>query len=303
MARLVGVALLTATVPGASLLLLQGMPNPAQAQEVALEIRSAHGSSFVPALQSKRPLFILALGSDARPGQDVERSRADSIHLIGLDVKRNRATILGFPRDSWVPIPGHGTSKITTALFLGGPDLVVRTIESLTGIRIDFYVLTSFWGLEHMVDGIGGLEVDVPFDMNDRSSGSNFSKGRQKLNGKEALAFSRDRHSVPNGDFTRSANQGRLLLAALKKLRANFHDDPGRLFTWIGVGWRNIRTDLGFQTLLDLGLTATQIRPNKVDNLVVPASVGTVGAQSVVFVSSSAQSIFADMRADGVVGK
>jgi LCP family protein required for cell wall assembly len=296
-------ALLVASVPAASLLLLQGMPNPVHAQEAAVEIHSAHGSSFVPALSAKRPLFILVLGSDARAGQNVERSRADSIHLIGVDVKRKRASILGFPRDSWVSIPGYGTAKINTAMYAGGPELMVRTIESLTGIRIDFYVLTSFVGLRAMVSGIGGLEVDVPYAMHDRHSGSNFSAGNQTLNGKEALAFSRDRHSVPGGDIGRSKNHGRLLLAALKKLRSGFEEDPGRLFTWIGVGWRHVRTDLSFQTLLDLGLTATQVASKNVDNRVVPASVGTVGSQSVVFISSSASSLYRDMRADGTIGK
>jgi polyisoprenyl-teichoic acid--peptidoglycan teichoic acid transferase len=301
--RLAGLALLASTVPAASLILVQGMPNPVHAQETALEIHSAHGSSFVPALSGKRPLFILVLGSDARPGQNAERARADSIHIVGIDVKKKRASILGFPRDSWVSIPGYGMAKINTALFVGGPKLVVQTIENITGIRIDFYILTSFWGLEGLVNGIGGLEVDVPYGMHDRFSGSNFSAGKQKLSGKEALSFSRDRHSVPNGDFSRSMNQGRLLVAALKKLRSGFEKDPGLLFTWIGVGWRHVRTDLSLQTLLDLGLTATQISSGKVDNRVVPASVGTVGAQSVVFISSSASSLYRDMRADGVIGK
>lgn len=302
-ARAATLTLLAATLPAASILLVDGMPNPAFAQEPAVEIQSAHGSSFVPALQARRPLFILVLGSDARPGQRVDRGRADSIHLLGVNVKNRKATLLGFPRDSWVSIPGHGTAKITTAMYLGGPELMVQTIESVTGIRIDFYVLTSFEGLKRMVEGIGGLEVDVPYPMHDSFSGSNFSAGLQKFNGKEALAFSRDRHSAAGGDFGRSKNQGRLLLAALRKLRDGFDEDPGLLFTWIAVGWRNVRTDLSFSTLLDLGLTATLIAPKDVKNRVVPASVGSVGDQSVVFISASASATYADMRADGVIGK
>jgi anionic cell wall polymer biosynthesis LytR-Cps2A-Psr (LCP) family protein len=126
-----------------------------------VEIHSVHGRSFVPALEGKRPLFILALGSDARPGGPVERSRSDSIHLIGVNTKSHRATILGFPRDSWVNIPGHGTDKITTAMYFGGPALIVQTIEQITGIQIDFWVLTTFVGLRTMVGKIGGLDVVV----------------------------------------------------------------------------------------------------------------------------------------------
>lgn len=301
--RFVSIPLLVALAAGASILLIDGMPDIASAQTPAVEIHAAHEGSFVPTLESRGPLFILVLGSDARLGERVDRARADSIHLVGVNMRKKRATILGFPRDSWVPIPGNGTTKINTAMYLGGPDLMVQTIESLTGIRIDYYVLASFGALTRMVDGIGGLKVDVPYAMHDSHSGTNFSPGEQRLNGKKALAFARDRHSTPGGDFGRSANQGRLILAALKKLQANFEDDAGRLFTWIRVGWRNLRTDLSFPTLLDLALTATEVESKGVNNLVVPATVGTVGAQSVVYISSSAASMYADMRADGIIDK
>lgn len=267
-----------------------------------VQIHSAHGASYVPALQGRRPLFILALGSDARPGESVTGQRSDSIHLIGVDLKRRRATILGFPRDSWVHIPGHGTTKINTAMTLGGPSLTVRTVESITGIRIDFWMLTSFGGLRRMVNGIGGLKVYVPRPMHDPFSGADFSKGLHRFNGSKALAFARDRHDVPGGDLGRSANQGRLLLAALSRLHKVFDDNPGTIFKWIAVGWRNIRTDLSVTTLLDLALTATQVPPKNVKNLVVPATIGQVGSASVVFISSSARQIFADMQADGAVG-
>lgn len=267
-----------------------------------LEIRSAHGASYVPALAGRRPLFILALGSDARGGQRIAGQRADSIHLVGIDVRRRRATILGFPRDSWVRIPGHGTTKINTALALGGPKLVVRTIESMTGIRIDFWVLTSFDGLIRMVNGIGGLRVYVPRRMNDRYSGANFRKGVNRFTGRQALAFARDRHDVPGGDFGRSANHGKLMLAALAKLHRVFDDDPGKIFHWIVVGWRNVRTDLSLNTILDLAFTATSIPAKNVRNLVVPGRTGSAGGASVVFISSSARRIYADMRRDGVVG-
>jgi LCP family protein required for cell wall assembly len=301
--RLGAIVLLLVVVAAAAVLGIREMPNPAQASEPAVEIQSAHGASFVPALEGKRPLFILALGSDARPGENISRMRADSIHLIGVNPRQRRATILGFPRDSWVSIPGYGVAKINTAMTLGGPPLMVRTIENLTGIRIDFWLLTSFNGLIRMVDGIGGLKLHIPRAMRDEASGSNFSAGRHHLTGEEALAFARDRHSVPGGDFGRSLNHGRLFLAALTKLRSGFDRNPGKLFRWITVGWRNVRTDLGLETLVDLGLTATQVRPSRVNNLLVPAAVGTVGPQSVVFLSPRAPSVYADMRADGVVGR
>ncbi len=265
-----------------------------------LQIRSAHGASFLPALEGRRPLFILAIGSDARPGQAPQSTRADSIHLIGMDLRRRRATILGFPRDSYVPIPGHGTDKINSALFLGGPELVVQTIENLTGIRVDFWALTGFQGFVRFWNDVGPIEVDVPRPMFDAASGANFTAGKHDFMGREALAFARDRHDVPGGDIGRSENHGRLLMEALaafsKKLKAN----PAELLLWMSAGWRSVTTDISPTELFDLALTVAQFKGKAVNNMVVPSSTGTAGAASVVFISSSASAIYADMRADGV---
>jgi LCP family protein required for cell wall assembly len=284
--RVIGLALVVVALSSAAVVRLNLQGQPTAAAHDVVEIHSAHGTSFVPALQGKRPLFILALGSDARPGQQVERERADSIHIIGVDVANHRATILGFPRDSWVPIPGHGTSKINTAMSFGGPRLLISTLENLTGIRI--------------VNRIGPLKVHVLQGMHDRYSGADFAPGIHKFRGDQALAFARDRHDVPQGDISRSANQGRLLQAALSKLRQDFAKDAASLFIWMATGWRNVHTDLSPATILDLALTATQIHPSQVNNLVVPSSTGSVGAQSVVFIQSGARTIYADMRADGI---
>jgi polyisoprenyl-teichoic acid--peptidoglycan teichoic acid transferase len=265
-------------------------------------LRAAHGASFVPALEGKRPLFILALGSDARPGQGIEHERSDSIHLIGVNTKTHQASILGFPRDSWVNIPGHGTGKITTAMVFGGPELMVQTIEDITGIQIDFWALTSFWGLRNMVDAVGGLTVDVPTDMHDDFSGADFTAGQHHLNGTKALSFARDRHDVPGGDLGRSKNQGILMLSALTKLHRVFDKNPAALFTWVAVGWRWLHTDLDVGTLLQLALTATTIPPDSVNNVVVPATTGSVGEASVVFISTAASAVYTDMKADGIIG-
>jgi LCP family protein required for cell wall assembly len=266
-----------------------------------IQLRAAHGASFVPALDGRRPIFILALGSDARPGQVITRQRADSIHIIGVNPARRKATVLGFPRDSWVHIPGVGSSKINNALRYGGPQLMVRTIEALTGIRIDFYLLTSFGGLERMIEAIGGLVVDVPYAMNDPYSHAKFSPGVQRLKGWQALAFARNRKDTPNGDFSRSLNQGRLFLSALAQLRSEFRERPARLLTWLVAGSRHVRTDLSFATLIDLATTATQISPADVRNLAVPGTSGFVGSASVVFLSPGGSGLYSNLRADGVI--
>src|SRR5205814_1206362 len=113
---------------------------------------------------------------------------------------------------------------------------------------------------------IGGLLVDVPQGMHDRYSGSNFTRGQHHLNGSQALAFARDRHSFLNGDLSRSANQGRLFESALDKLHTRFAKDPGVLFQWIATLWKWVHSDLPFGTLVNLAVTAATISKSAVNN-------------------------------------
>src|SRR5207248_6319162 len=272
------------------------------APTVVLGLAHPHQVANLPSLTGHKPIFILSLGSDARPGQSITGERSDSIHIIGINPAEHRASILGFPRDSWVDIPGHGTNKINAAMVYGGPRLTIATLEHLTGIHIDYYLLTWFDGLTHMVNAIGGITVDVPYPMHDSYSGADFNAGVQRLNGKQALAFSRNRHDTPEGDLSRSQNQGILLMAALRQFHEDFAKDPSVLLTWIAAGLRNVQTDLSIQQLVSLAFTSLTIPPANVKNAVVPATTGTVGSASVAFIASSAQYVYTDMRSDGLIG-
>jgi polyisoprenyl-teichoic acid--peptidoglycan teichoic acid transferase len=265
----------------------------------ALVIGRAH-AEFAPALDGK-PIFILALGSDSRPETPIERGLSDSIHIVAINPDKHRVSILGFPRDSYVPIPGHGSNKINGAMALGGPELTVQTVEQLTGITFDYYVLTSFEGVKAAVDDIGGLTIDVPFPMFDPYARSNFDAGVQTLNGHDTLAFARDRHSLEEGDFGRSENQGRVLIAALTQLRKEYAKDPSVLFEYIGAGLRNVQTDLSTQEVLDFAFTALSINPTRVDNMVAPGEIGTAGTMSTVNLLSSNTTIYKDLADDGIV--
>jgi polyisoprenyl-teichoic acid--peptidoglycan teichoic acid transferase len=272
------------------------------ADDTAIQLRRVQHADFVPARHGHDPVFILAIGSDARPGicMPVDRCLADSLHLIGINPEQGAATIVGFPRDSHVPIPGVGTERINNALFHGGPELVVRTVEQLTGISIDYYLLASFAQVIDMVDRLGGLEVDVPYPMNDSASGAVFPEGRQTLTGEQVLAFSRNRKDTPNGDFSRSENQGLVLLAALERFQEDFGEDPSALFRWIAVGSEDLETDLGLDEVFELMLTSASIDPSNVNNLVLKGSVGYAGSASVVFLGKESEAVFADMRKDGL---
>ena len=293
-------AALAAWIAGATL----GTPAVSTAGAQPLFQLTKVRASFTPILDGDQPIFILFLGSDARPGEPVDGERSDSIHLMGINPAKHRVSILGFPRDSWVEIPGHGMDKINSAMVYGGPELTVKTVESITGIKIDYYALTSFQGFHDMVNGVGGIVVDVPFPMYDPGgSGTKFSKaGPQRVNGQEALAFSRDRHSITSGDFGRSENQGRVFEGALRQFRKEFMKNPSRLLTWVGAGLRNIfTTNVPLDDVMTLAFTATSIKPERVQNMVVPATTGSQGGQSVVYIADAAKTIYADMKDDGIV--
>lgn len=296
----VAVVVVLAWVAGSTVGSVAELP-AAAARTPAVVIGRAHGG-YTPDPTGRRTIRILAIGSDARPGQNPLRSRADSIHVIFLHPRRQRAVIVGIPRDSWVSIPGMGTNKINAAMASGGPARLVHTVEGNFGVRIDYWAVTTFRGLERMVDSVGGLRVRIPYRMRDPFSGSNFHPGLRRLHGKQVLAFARDRHSVPGGDFGRQLNGGRVFLSALVQFQQEYRRNPSRLLTWVAVGARNLDTDLSVGELVDLAFTATGIRLKHVMNLVLPGGTGSVGGLSVVRLSMrAARAIFADAKEDAVV--
>ncbi len=271
----------------------------------AVSIHRAHAGSFTP--RPERPLFFLIIGSDSGSpaygrGGSVERGRADAIHLVGVNPARRAGTILDIPRDSYVPIPGRGMDKINSSLAYGGPELAVRTVEALVGVRVDYYFLTSFEGLVGLVDEVGGLDVRVDFPMYDPYSGSHFSPGVRHMSGAEVLAFSRDRHSLPGGDFDRSRHQGEVLLAGLARFREAASGNPAEVLMFVRAVMRHVRSDIPLNELFELALLAREVEPGSVRNVVLPGTPGNVRGASVVFLSPAVQRIFQDFRDDGLVG-
>lgn len=297
----IGILALAVWVAGAALGAIGGTA-PATAQS-GIIVGKAH-AGYTPSLDGKDPITILAVGSGARPGDDVLHSLADSLHVIFIDPVSHRATMVGIPRDSYTPIEGHGSGKVNSSLFYGGPELLVKTIEQLGGFTIDYWAITTFWGFTDMIDDIGGLTMDVPFSMNDPYSRADFQPGVQELSGRDALAFARTRHDLQQGDLARQENGGRLLLAALAQFQKEYKADQSALFTWLGAGMRNTDLTLSLNEAIDLAQTATRIPVAKVQNIVLPGSAQMVGSLSVVVLDmAGTKAIFTDAKADAVVGK
>ena len=289
------IASLSAGVAGLGAATLQATP---AASTPLLQIGDAH-AEFAPSLRGNEPIFILILGSDARPDTPLERGLCDSIHVLGINPKAKRATLVGIPRDSYVPIAGGGTDKINNALPRVGVKGMIGTVEDLTGVTLDYYVLTGFDGFKRIFESLGGLKIDIPYSFEGHEFTA-FEEGRQTLTGPQALEYTRTRKNLSQGDFDRSMNQGRVLQAAFTQFQAEFLKDPTALFHWIAVGMRNVTTDVPLSELLTLGFATSEVSPKRVTNLVTVGSIGTAGGTSIVNLPSP-NPVFKDIAADGYV--
>ena len=241
----------------------------------------------------RSPRRVLLIGSDARPGERVDGARADSLHIVGLD-GRGGGGVLGIPRDSYVPLATGGQGKINSALTFGGPKAQLRTVASATGVPLEGYLITGFDGFRRLIDGLGGLPIKVPVAVRDSFSGADLKAGANKLNGVKALAYGRARHGVAGGDFGRSANQGRMIIAA-----AGFAKrvGPAKLPGILAKAAPGIGTNLSAEQVLTFAAAAYATNPGKVHNRVAEGGFGfTSDGQSIVRWDANARRLFADIR-------
>lgn len=255
-------------------------------------------SLAVPGYYGSGPRLVAVIGSDARPGEDAETSRADSIHFVALDGMGTGA-VVGLPRDSYVPVPGNGKRKITEALAVGGPDLLMESLTDLTSLPLEGYVLTGFAGFQDVVNAVlGGVEVTVPFAINDEKAKATLKAGQQLLNGFDALAFARARKTVPGGDFARSEHQGVILLGAARGVQGL---GVGAIPGLMESAEPYLFTNLTAEQLLTFSALTVKSDLDSIPNVVAPGKPGTAGSASVVFLSDSAGPLFQDL-ADGQLG-
>ena len=207
---------------------------------------------------ASQPSYFLILGTDESKARDNDASfggtfRADTIILARVDPTTKKVALVSIPRDTRVDLGGdYGVQKINAASALGGASLAVQAVENLTGVDIDHYVQVNFDGFEGIVDSLGGIEVNVPIDINDSKAGGSLKKGKQTLNGKQALILCRSRHSydsVGSGDIYRSANQRLVLTAIAKKMMGS---DAATIANTVSTMSEYVTTDLGSTDILAL---------------------------------------------------
>ncbi len=219
------------------------------------------------------PFTMLLMGIDGT-GDGISSASSfngDSLMLITFNPNTLTATMFSIPRDTYVPISCRGDqeNKINSSAY-GGTTCVVNTIQNLIGIDIDYYVKINFTGVVKLVDDLGGIYVDVPMDFCEQDSQRRFGEyeiclntGYQKLNGEEALALSRHRHSLPLGDFQRVQNQ-QLVVEAMIESAKNISsiEDFYQILNDVA---NNVDTNMSTSQILSLYKVGKNILLNKIN--------------------------------------
>lgn len=238
------------------------------------------------------PVNILMLGSDSRisagdPSQwQAGAQRTDAIMIASISGDRESVTVMSIPRDSWVPVRGYGDNKINAAYSFGGPTLMIQTVEDLTGIRLDHMVVTDFESFQDITDELGGVEITLtqPLEV----GGQTIAAGTRTLNGEQALAYTRQRHGLSGGDFSRMQRQQNWMRAMLSSaFDRDVLTNPVALTDLLTVVAENVSVDEGFSIgeMRDLALSMRDVRPGDVTFISAPV-LGTGrspdGRQSIV---------------------
>lgn len=258
---------------------------------------------------------ILLLGSDrdgARPRPDRTASvptwepgqgRSDTTMLLRVAADRSAVSVVSLPRDSWVDVPGYGPAKLNAAYSWGGPRLAVHTVEQLTGVRIDHVAVIDASGFRSLVDGLGGVEVDIPETVHDHYRDRTWTAGRHHLDGSRALLYARERSGLTRGDLDRVRRQ-HAVLRHLSDEGLEAVGDPVRLYRFVDRLTQHLAVDAewGMPEMAALAWSLRDLRPGDVDYLTVPvAGTGTVAGQSVVHIDQAAAStLWHALRSDTV---
>ena len=250
--------------------------------------------------------YVFVIGTDARPGQDQQHFRADSLHILASNIVERSGGVLGLPRDTYVEA-SYGGDKFTNVNALvwtlsdnttPGQDEMIDLATDMSGLPLEGYLITGFLSFQRLVDAFGGVDVDVPYGMAEPKSQAYLSAGLQTLFGRDALAFSRNR-TIPGGDFSRQFHGGLVILAALDGVLArNITVVPALLATLMQFTW----TDLSLEDLLTVAAGGFLLDPDLVGNDVLPGEVTTRSGASVVDLTAGAEEMFRDMD-DGSLSK
>ncbi|MFE7616965.1 LCP family protein [Streptomyces sp. NPDC057496] len=269
---------------------------------------------------------LLVLGSDSRAGAenkelggggDVSGARSDTALVVHIPEGRTKAVAVSIPRDTLVTRPectrADGTSvpsadrvMFNSVYSQVGPACVVKTVEKMSGVRMDHYLEINFAGFKDLVDAIGGVTVDVPKDIHDKSSGLDLTAGRHKLDGTQSLAYVRTRHGVGDGsDLGRIGLQQQFLLALLSEVKSqDLLGSPAKSYKIASSATRSLTTDSGLASLTSLaefGRSMNGVDPETMETIMLPVAYDKRDPNRVVAAQPQADRLWKAIRKDGVI--
>jgi LCP family protein required for cell wall assembly len=265
-------------------------------------------------------LNILVLGSDSRSGKenkalgggDSSGARSDTAMVVHIDEGRQKATVVSIPRDTLVtrpscPLTSGGSTAVTygamfnSAYSVGGAVCAVKTVESITDVRMDHYVEIDFSGFARLVDALGGVTVTIDQDIDDDDSHLHIKAGTRRLDGAEALALARTRHGIGDGsDLGRIGLQQKLVTALLEQISTtSLFTDPAKLYTVAEAVTSSLTTDTGLDSLselVDLGRSLKGLSAADVKTVMMPVVPAPSDPNRVVAREPAAKDLWKSLR-------
>jgi LCP family protein required for cell wall assembly len=259
------------------------------------------------------PLNILLAGVDVRSGLSRHLQRvlhvgratghnSDTLMVVHISADHRHLAVISLPRDSWVRIPGYGMNKINAAFGLGGPRLMVRTVERATGLTINDFVEVNFLGFVKIINALGGVDICLPYAVDDPYSGLRMSAGRHHVDAVRALQFARDRHSFPLSDLARIADQQQLLASVLSEaVSSGTLANPVKFSRFLAAATSATTVDERFD-VTGLAEELRFIRPSAVSFATVPLASANYetpsGESAVLWNTAAAKALFRQVKAD-----
>ncbi|MFD8800487.1 LCP family protein [Streptomyces atroolivaceus] len=269
---------------------------------------------------------LLVLGSDSRAGAenkelggggDVGGARSDTTMVVHIPEGRSEAVAVSIPRDTLVTrpecvasdgseLPEKKREMFNAVYALAGPACVVKTVEKMSGVRIDHYLEINFAGFKDLVDAIGGVTVDVEEPIRDEASGLDLTAGQHKLNGTESLAFVRTRKGVGDGsDLGRIGLQQQFLMALLKEIKSqDLLGSPATTYKIANSATKSLTTDEGLASLTSLSEFARSMNgvdPSSMETIMLPVAYDKQDPNRVVATEPEAGELWKAIRTDGTI--
>ena len=221
---------------------------------VTQDVRNA----LVKTEYSKEPFYMLLLGTDESQERATDETyggsfRSDSMMLARIDCPNKKVTLISLERDTLLDMGDAGWQKLNAASAIGGPAYAIEMVSKMAhNTPISHYALIDFDGFCDVVNALGGIDVDVPIEIDDDDAGGYLAAGPQTLNGDQALILCRSRHAYEeygSGNSYRSANQRMVLSAIAQKILAS---DNGTIASTVGTLSKYLSTDLGINDIIGI---------------------------------------------------